>query len=234
VSSSSDRTLEVLRPVRFIILLATIVSATSIILFYALDRQTQFDLILTEDFFWGIVTAIFIHKDSTHLLSNVAAIMTATFLTGAAIHMSLLPRSRSRLFITTTLIMAMVTNALWIAIIISLDRAAGTSGASGLVYAFMGSAAAFFVTNTTDALTLYRANQIPRKKSKLALVRNALTTAIFLVLIVLFRDQFLGIADGVNIFSHAIGFGGAFLITMGREMMASRKYSYQSPEGQPS
>jgi membrane associated rhomboid family serine protease len=126
--------------------------------------------------------------------------------------------------------MGIVTNVLWVAIVISLDRDSGTSGASGLVYAFWGSAVAFFVTNTTDALTLYKTNQGPKKKIKIALLTNAVMTAAFLVFVVLFRDQFLGVADGVNTFAHAIGFVGAFMITMVWEMIVSRKYSYRSPE----
>lgn len=161
---------------------------------------------------WGVITSIFTHLESQHLIVNMVAFLV--FLILFAIINILFAQEermrRERFLLLNIFVSAILSNLLWIILVPNVNA----TGASGLVYASEGVILGFALLNS---LKLKDIQKCRLEKRKLVLAIHIFNVIVFLgvfLQIVLAPRVFLNIGPGVNVFVHGIAFYISFVSTL--------------------
>jgi len=178
---------------------------------------------LSADHPWGIFTAVFIHADLTHLMSNLIAFLVVSliFIESNCFQDKETNQFRSKAFLLLIFPSGFAANAIdfflrWQP---SGITEPGTLGASGICYAALGICLASAVINFAGSLgecikirrERYKADRLKQKLP--ALLTNSLIAAILVGYIVFAPEYFLSAAPGINVFTHSAGFLIGFILS---------------------
>lgn len=198
--------LKINRPVLAVAIFTSILSSL-VFLAVLYEPDLTHALYLSTDTPWGIVTSIFLHGDLAHLSGNILFLWLWTgyvIFQDGLLSMEEI-RRRLKSFIPIVFGAAIVANVIWL---IASRPGSNSQGASGLVFAVLGTAVGFLLMNIRNVTSRLKDPQITKRRRVGALISNLTPLAFLLVLIVFYTDLFLVIAQGVNVFVH----GTAFLI----------------------
>ncbi|RLI44490.1 hypothetical protein DRO69_07285 [Candidatus Bathyarchaeota archaeon] len=169
---------------------------------------------------WGVITSIFIHVESQHLIVNMVAFL-AFLVLFAVLNIFLHQKERIRreyFLLLNIFVSAILSNLLWIILLPNVN----TTGASGLVYASIGVMLGFALLNS---LKLKDIRKHCLDKRKMVLGIHILNVIVFLVIflqIVLVPGVFLNIGPGVNSFVHSVSFDISFVSTLCYSVIQTR------------
>lgn len=190
-----------------LVLTLSIMAYASIAIFPSLSDT----LLASSQTPWGVITSIFIHLESQHLIANMVAFLV--FLVLFVVINIFLPQEekmrRERFLLLNIFVSAILSNLMWIILLPNVNA----TGASGLVYASEGVMLGFALLNS---LKLKDIRKCCPEKGKLVLGIRIFNVIVFLSVflqIVLAPIAFLNVSPRVNIFVHGIAFYISFVST---------------------
>lgn len=215
--SKISKIIELLKINRPVLAVAIFTSILSSLVFLAVSYAPDLThtLYLSTDTPWGIVTSIFLHGNLTHLSNNILAFWVWTgcvIFLGSLLSMEEIKR-RLKSFIPIVFGAAIVANVIWV---IVSKPGFNSQGASGLVFAVLGTAIGFLFLILGNVTSRLKDSQITKRRKVGASVLIILSLLPFLVLIGFYPNLFLGVAPGVNAFVHGTAFLIGFLSTYWR------------------